>query len=56
MSFAGDTCRIVAAKTKMSEQPLAHTSQMGLQQVNNLLILYLLLLTQTCSWTRPSQN
>lgn len=36
MGFAGDTCRIVAAKTKLSEQPLAHTSQTGLQQLNNL--------------------
>ena len=36
MGFAGDTWRIVAAKTKASDQTLAHTSQTGLQQLNHL--------------------
>lgn len=46
----------VAAKTEMSDWSLAHTSQTCLQELNILDILQLLIVTNTGSWTCPSQG
>ena len=48
-----------AAKIELGEQPLAHTSQTGLQELNNLgysLAVTTNKQTNTCSWICPSQS